>query len=74
MHRRSKRIDTKNHFNREKVVDKTVVVAYTPTDQLAADLPTKAITHVKVEQPRRMLMSSLQILHLDSRKKVRLLR
>ena len=62
MHKRSKHIDTKFHFIREKVEDKTVELVYTPTDQLAADLLTKALPHVKVEQHRRMLMGQMQIL------------
>ena len=36
-HKRSKHIDTKSHFIRQKVDDKSVQLVYTPTNQLAAD-------------------------------------
>ena len=66
MHKRSKHIDTKFHFIREKVGNNTVELVYTPTDQLAADLLTKALTQVKVEKHRRKLMGSMQILPPNS--------
>ena len=53
MHKRSKHIDTKFHFIREKVDDNSIQLVYTPTDQLAADLLTKALPQVKVEQHRK---------------------
>ena len=56
MHKRSKHIDTKYHFIRENVEDK-VVELYTPTDQLAADLLTKAVPQVKQKQHRQFLLS-----------------
>ena len=62
MHKRSKHIDTKYHFIREKVEDNAVELVYTPTDQLAADLLTKALPQVKVEQHRRVLLGQVQIL------------
>ena len=37
MHKRFKHIDTKSHFIREKVDDKSVQLVYTPTNQLAAE-------------------------------------
>ena len=56
MHKRSKHIDTKYHFIREKIDDKSLELVYTPTDQLAADLLTKALPQVKVELHRKQLM------------------
>ena len=66
MHKRSKHIDTKYHFIREKIDDKSVELVYTPTDQLGADLLTKALPQVKVEQHRKQLMGHEQILPLDN--------
>ena len=61
MHTRSKHIDTKYHFIREKIDDNSVQLFYTPTDQLTADLMTKSFPQVKVEQHRKQLMGQLQI-------------
>ena len=52
MHKRTKHIDTKHHFIREKVDDNSVQLVFTPTDQLAADLLTNSLPQVKVEQHR----------------------
>ena len=68
MHKRSKHIDTKNHFIREKIENNTVDIVYTPNDQLAANLLTKALPQVKVEEHRRMLMGSMQVLPPNSGK------
>ena len=56
MRKRSKHIDTKFHFIREKVDDNSIQLVYTPTDQLAADLLTKALPQVKVERHRKQLL------------------
>ena len=61
MHKRSEHIDTKHHFNGEKI-DNSVELVYTPTDQLAADLSTISLPQVKVEQHRKQLLGQLQIL------------
>ena len=66
MHERSKHIDTKYHFIREKVDDNSVQLVCTPTDQLAADLLTKSLPQVKVEQHRKQLLGQLQILPHDN--------
>ena len=68
MHKRSKHIDAKYHFIREKVNDIAVELVYTPTDQLAADLLTEALPQVKVEQHRRVLLGEIQILPTISEK------
>ena len=44
MHKRSKHIDTKYHFIREKVDDNSVQLVYTPTDQLESGATSKATT------------------------------
>ena len=44
MHQMSKHIDTKLQFIREKVVDNSFQLVYTPTDQLEADLLTESVT------------------------------
>ena len=53
MHKRSKHIDTKFHFIQEKDDDNSIQLVSRPTDQLAADLFTKALPQVKVEQHRK---------------------
>ena len=53
MHKRSKHIDTKFHFIREKVDDNSIQLVYTP---LAAALLAKALPQVKVEQHRKQLL------------------
>ena len=58
MHKRSKHIDTKYHFIREKIDDNSVQLVYTPNDQLAADLFTKALPREKVEQHRQLTVGS----------------
>ena len=62
MHKRSKHIDTKYHFIREKVDDNSVQLVSTPTDQLAADLLSKSLLQVKVEQLRKQLLGELKVL------------
>ena len=56
MHKRSKHIDTKCHFIRERIEDKSVQLKYTPTDMMAADLLTKSLSLPKVEQHRRIIL------------------
>ena len=53
MHKRSKHFDTKFHFIQEKDDDNSFQLVSRPTDQLAADLFTKALPQVKVEQHRK---------------------
>ena len=68
MHKRPKHIDTKFHIVREKLEDKVVELVYTinwSTDQLAADVLTKALPHVKVGQHRQMLRGKKQIFLLN---------
>ena len=65
MHKRSKHTDTKYQFIQKKD-DNSVQLVYTPTDQLAADLLTKLLPQVKVEQHRKELLGQLQILPPDN--------
>lgn len=47
--RRSKHFDTLYHWLREKILDGTVSVSYTPTSSMQADLLTKSLARVKHE-------------------------
>ena len=62
MNKRSKHIDTKYHFIREKFDDNDLELVYTPTDQLAADILTKEISQVNVVQHRKVLLGQIHIL------------
>ena len=42
MHERSKHIETKFHFIRDKTEDGTISIHYVPTDKMAADIFTKS--------------------------------
>ena len=42
MHKRSKHVETKFHFIRDKTEDGTISVQYVPTDKMAADIFTKS--------------------------------
>ena len=44
---RSKHIDIRYHYVRECVEDGKIVMLYIPTNQQAADILTKNLTHVK---------------------------
>ena len=49
MHKRSKHIETKFHFIRDKTEDGTISFHYFPTDKKAADIFTKSVPVPKVE-------------------------
>ena len=55
MHKRSKHIETKFHFNRDKTKDGTVSIHYAPTDKMAADIFTKPLPISNVETFRTLL-------------------
>ena len=42
MHKRTKHIDTKLHFTRERVQNKEVKIHYVPTEEMTADTLTKS--------------------------------
>ena len=54
-HARSKHIDTREHFLREKVLDNLIDLRYIPTDQMTADGLTKHISKGKLEIIRERL-------------------
>ena len=68
MHKRSKHIDTKNHFIQEKVDHNSIQLVHTPAAQLAANLLTKALPQVRVERYRQQLLGQKQILPPTNRK------
>ena len=58
MHKRSKHIETKFHFIRDKTEDGTISIHYVPTDKMAADIFTKSLPVSKVETLRAVLMGA----------------
>ena len=58
MHKRSKHIETKFHFIREKTEDGTISIHYVPTDKMAADIFTKSLPVSKVDTFRAVLMGT----------------
>ena len=56
--KRTKHVDTKYHFIRERVADGTVDIYYVPTAEMAADLLTKPLAWVKVHKHRATLLGS----------------
>ena len=58
MHKRSKHIETKFHFIRDKTEDGTISNHYVPTDKMAADIFTKSLPVPKVETFRAVLMGT----------------
>ena len=58
MHKRSKHIETKIHFARDKTEDGTFPTRYVSTDKMAADIFTKSLPVSKVETFRTVLMGT----------------
>ena len=58
MHKRSKHIDTKLHFIRERVENKEVKIHYVPTEEITADILTKSLPRVKVQKHRTVLLGN----------------
>ncbi len=65
-HKQSKHIDTKFHFIREKVEDSSIKLIYVPSEDLAADALTKSLSHIKLENHRRVLMGEVQTIPQDA--------
>ena len=57
-HGRTKHIDVRYHYIREKILDKTITLAYLSTDQMIADMLTKALDRVKFERFRDAIMET----------------
>jgi hypothetical protein len=58
VHERSKHIDLKHHFVRDRVEDGTLILEYVPTELQVADVITKALSRGKFEK-------GLELLKLD---------
>ena len=58
MHKRSKHIETKFHFIREKTEDGTISIHYVPTDKMAADIFTRPLPVSQVERSGTILMGT----------------
>ena len=54
-HERTKHIDIAYHFIRERVSSQEIVVSYCPTNDMIADVMTKAVPRVKFEKFRSSL-------------------
>ena len=52
MHKKSKHIETKFHFIRDKTEDGTISIHYVPTDKMAADIFKNSLPVPKVENFR----------------------
>jgi hypothetical protein len=61
-HSRTKHIDIRNHFIREKIAEKTFILEYCPTDKMIADIFTKALPRIQFERLRDMM----QVLNLKA--------
>ena len=55
-HKRSKHMSTKLHYIREKVEDGSEEIFYQPTEEMAADIFTKALGKLKHEKHRNYLL------------------
>ena len=54
-HGRMKQLDLRFFWLREAVANKKISIHYIPTDQMPADMLTKALTKVKAQECSRML-------------------
>ena len=54
-HKRTKHIDVKYHFIREKLADNVFVLEYVPTDSQEADVMTKPLSFDKFHAALQML-------------------
>ena len=57
-HGRTKHIDVRYHYIREKVSDGTIELVYCPTKEMRADMLTKSLDRVKFEKFRDTMLNS----------------
>ena len=50
LHKRTKHIDIKFHFAREKIQDKTMELKYCPTHEMVADIVTKPLPRGQIDR------------------------
>ena len=58
MNKRSKHVETKFHFIRDKKEDVTISICYVPSDKMAADIFRKSLPVSKVETFKTVLMGT----------------
>jgi hypothetical protein len=69
-HQRSKHIDVKFHWLREKVEEKAVRLEYISTEEQRADIMTKALTGQVFHRHMTQLMSAIQVTPTRTRQSV----
>ena len=60
MQKRTKHIDVKYHFIRERVEDKTIKLEFCPTSDMTADILTKGLPRPKMTKHRDELLGGVQ--------------
>jgi hypothetical protein len=60
-HERTKHIDIRHHFIREKVADKVIVLHHIPTKFMLADVLTKAVSKSTFDFMRSTLMGAASV-------------
>lgn len=64
-HGRTKHIEVKHHFIREKVQSGEICLKYTPTNEQLADILTKALGKIAFER----LRNQLGLIHIDTKRR-----
>ena len=63
--KRSKHMSTKLHYIREKVEDVSVAIIYQPTEEMAADIFTKALGNLKHQKHRNYILGEYLLKNAD---------